>query len=312
MKNRPVRHRIEHGLYLALKGFLRALPHPGARRVGRAVGSLAHALDRRHREVALRNMALALPDLGPEERRRLVRDCFRHFGAALCDVISSTRFDATELCHLYTLEGWENLHAAEGHGKGIFILSAHIGFWEMVPPMIGLTRGRMDIVVRPADNPWLDRELRALRERFGNAVIPKRGAARRMLEVLKEKGRVGILIDQRVQPREGIAVPFFGRPALTSPVLARLSLRTGAVVVPIAAYPLPGGRYRMVVRPPILPPEGAKDSEEAVAALTRRYLEAAEEDIRAHPEQWLWMHRRWDEKSRDGVSRSSGAAHPSQ
>lgn len=312
MKNRPVRHRIEYGLYLVLKGFLRALPHPGARRVGRVVGSLAHALDRRHRDVALGNMALALPDLGPEERRRLVRDCFRHFGSALCDVISSTRFDATELCHRYTLEGWENLHAAEGRGKGIFILSAHVGFWEMVPPMIGLTRGRMDIVVRPADNPWLDRELRALRERFGNAVIPKRGAARRMIEVLRDQGRVGILIDQRVQPREGIAVPFFGHMALTSPVLARLSLRTGAAVVPIAAYPLPGGRYRLVVRPAILPPEGEKDSEETVAALTRRYLEAAEDDIRAHPDQWLWMHRRWGEKGRESVSRSSGAEHPDQ
>jgi KDO2-lipid IV(A) lauroyltransferase len=293
MKNRPTRHRIEYALYLTLKGFLRALPHPAARAVGRAVGSLAHRLDRRHRNVALRNMELALPEVGPEERRRLVRECFRHFGAALCDSISSTRFSATELCHLFTLEGWENLEPAERRGKGIFILSAHLGFWESVPPMIGLTRGRMDIVVRPADNPWLDRELRALRERFGNAVIPKRGAARKMIEVLRAAGRVGILIDQRVQPREGIEVPFFGHPALTSPVLARLSLRTGAAVVPIAAYPEPGGRYRMVVRPAILPPEGGQDDEETVAALTRRYLEAAEEDIRVHPEQWLWMHRRW-------------------
>ncbi len=306
MKNRPVAHRVEYGFYLAIKGFLRALPHAGARAFGRGLGSLAHALDRRHRDVALRNMSLALPGIDETERRRLVRECFRHFGAALCDAISSTRFEPTELCHRMSLRGWENLDEAERRGKGIFILSAHLGLWELVPPLIGLTRGRMDIVVRPADNPWLDRELRALRERFGNAVIPKRGAARRMLEVLRGGGRVGILIDQRVQEREGIAVPFFGRPALTSPVLARVSLRTGAAVVPITAYPEPGGRYRIVVRPAILPPEGkdvrdgkdSKDDDEMVAALTRRYLEVAEEDIRAHPEMWLWMHRRWDERRR--------------
>ncbi len=292
MKTRPVGHRVEYGLYLALKGCLRLLPHAAARSTGRGLGSLAHALDRRHRDVARRNMALALPERGEAERRRLVKECFRHFGAALCDAVSSTRFTPTELCHRMSLRGWENLEEAERRGKGIFILSAHLGLWELVPPMIGLTRGRMDIVVRPADNPWLDRELRALRERFGNAVIPKRGAARRMIEVLRGGGRVGILIDQRVQEREGIAVPFFGRPALTSPVLARLSLRTGAAVVPIAAYPEPGGRYRLVVRPPILPPDGG-DDEETAAALTRRYLEVAEEDIRAHPEMWLWMHRRW-------------------
>jgi KDO2-lipid IV(A) lauroyltransferase len=297
MKRRPVRHRIEHGFYLLLKGFLRVLPHRGARAFGRRIGALAHAVDRRHREIALRNMALALPETPEAERRRLVRECFRHFGAALCDAISATRFDARELCHLYTLEGWENLDEAERLGKGLFLLTAHLGFWELSPPLIGLTRGPMSFVVRPADNPWLDRELLAMRERFGNTVISKHGAARRMIEVIRGKGRLGILIDQRVQEREGIAVPFFGRPALTSPILARLSLRMGTPVVPLAVYPEPGGRYRVVVRPPILPPEG-EGAEAAVAALTRRYLEVAEEDIRRHPEMWLWMHRRWDEKRR--------------
>jgi KDO2-lipid IV(A) lauroyltransferase len=299
MKKAPVRHRIEQIAYLALKGWLRALPHRGARAFGRGIGLLAWALDGRHRRVAEGNMALALPGIGPEERRRLVRDCFRHFGSALCDAISSTRFDPVEICRHFTLEGWENLEAADLRGRGVFILSAHVGFWELVPPVIALYRGRMSIVVRPADNPHLDRELRALRERFGNEVVPKRGAARKMLERLRAGGRVGILIDQRVQPQEGIEVPFFGRPARTSAVLARLSLRTGAAVVPVAAFPEPGGRYRLIVRPAILPPEGAVDDEASVAALTRRYLEVAEEDIRAHPAQWLWMHRRWGkEKTR--------------
>src|SRR3954467_8532678 len=109
MKDRPVRHRLEYGLYLAIKGLLRSLPHERARALGRTLGSLGHTLDRRHREVALRNLELALPEIGPDERRRLVRDCFRHFGAALCDTISSTRFDPVETCRRFTLEGWENV-----------------------------------------------------------------------------------------------------------------------------------------------------------------------------------------------------------
>jgi KDO2-lipid IV(A) lauroyltransferase len=296
-KARPIGHRVEYGFYLLLKGFLRALPHPAARAFGRWIGALAHALDRRHREIALRNMALALPETSEAERRRLVGECFRHFGAALCDAISAARFNPTELCHLYTLEGWEHLDEAERLGKGLFLLTAHLGFWELSPPLIGLTRGPMSIVVRPADNPFLDRELRAMRERFGNTVIPKHGAARRMLEVLRDRGRLGILIDQRVQEREGITVPFFGRPAFTSPILARLSLRGGTPVVPLTVYPEPGGRYRVVVREPILPPEG-ESGDEAVLALTRRYLEIAEKDIREHPALWLWMHRRWEERKR--------------
>jgi KDO2-lipid IV(A) lauroyltransferase len=290
VKHRPVRHRLEYGLYLLLKGALRALPHAGARAAGRGIGWIAWRLDVRHRRVAEENLALALPELPEAERRRLARDCFRHFGAALCDGVSSTRFDAVGICERFTLQGWEHLEAAEALGRGIFVLSPHIGFWELVPPVIGLYRGRFHIVFRPPDNPYLDRELRALRERFAGVVVPKRGAARKMLEVLRDGGRVGLLIDQRVQPREGIEVPFFGRPALTTPVLARLSLRTGAPVVPVAVIPAPHGRYRFVARRPVLP-EG--EGEEAVAALTRRYLEAAEAQIREHPEMWLWMHRRW-------------------
>lgn len=299
MKNRPLRHRLEYALFLALKGGLRALPHGAARGLGRGVGLLGYHLDRRHREIALRNMARALPERTAEERRALVRSCFQHFGSAFCDTLSSTRFGPRELCERFDLEGWDHLDQAERRGKGFFILSAHFGFWESVPPMVGLYHGPMDIVFRPADNPWLDGEVRALRERNGNSVIPKKGAVRRMMEVLRGRGRVGILIDQRVQPREGVWVPFFGEEALTSPIVARLSLRTGAAVVPVASLPLPGGRYRLVVREPILPPEpppgaAADDGDEAVVALTRRYLEVAEEDIRAHPEMWLWMHRRWE------------------
>jgi KDO2-lipid IV(A) lauroyltransferase len=296
MKDRPVRHRIEYGLYLLLKGFLRALPHAAARRVGRGVGALACLLDRRHREVARRNMALALPEVGAAERERLVRECFRHFGAALCDAVSATRFDAVEICRHFTLEGWEHLEAAERLGRGLFMLTAHIGFWELAPHILGLYRGPISIVVRPADNPWLDRELSSMRARFGNTTFPKRGAARRMLEAVRRGGRVGILIDQRVQAKEGIEVPFFGHPALTSPILARMSLRTGAPVVPVTVYPEPGGRYRMVVRPAIHPPEGGRDEEPEVADLTARYLAIAEDDIRAHPSMWLWMHRRWDQR----------------
>jgi KDO2-lipid IV(A) lauroyltransferase len=294
MKDRPVRHRIEYGLYLVIKGFLRALPHAATRTVGHGLGRLAHALDRRHRDIARRNMALALPEVPEAERARLVGECFRHFGAALCDAISSTRFDAVEVCRRFTLEGWEHLEAAEALGRGTFFLTAHIGFWELAPAVLGLYRGPVGIVVRPADNPWLNRELELLRGRFGNTSLPKRGAVRGMLENMRRRGRVGILVDQRVQAKEGIEVPFFGHPALTSPVLARMSLRTGAPVVPVSIYPAPRGRYHLIARPPILPPAEDRDDEGLVADLTRRYLESAEEDIRARPSMWLWMHRRWD------------------
>jgi Kdo2-lipid IVA lauroyltransferase/acyltransferase len=290
VKDAPVRHRVEHGLYLALKGFLRLLPHATARGFGESLGALACRLDRRHREVALKNLALALPELDERRRRELVAVCFRQFGGALTDLISSSRFTQEELCRRFTYEGWENLGQAAEAGRGVFILSAHLGYWEIAALPVGLYKGTLHVVARPADNPHLERELQALRTRFGNGVIHKHGAARRMLQILREGGRIAILIDQRVQEKEGIAVPFFDRPALTTPILARMSLRTGAPVVACFGIPTEGGTYRFVARPPIFP-EG--EGEEAVAALTRRYLEVIENEIRLHPEMWLWMHRRW-------------------
>lgn len=311
MKQAPLRHRVEYAAYLLLKGVLYSLPHAAARAIGSAIGRLAHRLDGRHRAVARRNLALAFPELPRAGHRRLAAACFRHFGAALCDFISAGRLDPVELCRRFTYEGWEHLDAAEHLGKGTLLLGAHLGNWEISGRPIGLYRGTLHTVARPADNPYLERELSLLRQRFGFAIIHKRGAARRMLQVLRAGSRVGILPDQRVRPQEGILVPFFGRPALTTPVLARLSQHTGAPVVPVFAYPEPGGRYRLVVRAPMFPPdpeseppasqpgEGAAnldpaDPADPIIALTRRYLEVIEREIRAHPEMWLWMHRRWD------------------
>jgi KDO2-lipid IV(A) lauroyltransferase len=296
MKHAPVRHALEYALYLGLKGTVRGLPHRAARPLGASLGLLAHRLDRRHRDIARRNLALALPHLDDEERAAITRACFAHFGGALCDLLSARRFDAVGICERFSYQGWEHLAEAENLGKGTFMLGAHLGYWEISGRPIGLYKGVLHTVARPADNPHLERELVALREQNGYRVLHKRGAARRMLQLLAVGERIGILPDQRVHPREGIEVPFFGHPAMTTPVLARLSLRTGAPVVPVFAYPAPHARYQMVVREPILPPEGGSDTPEVVAELTCRYLAVIEEEIRSRPEMWLWMHRRWDRR----------------
>lgn len=297
MKNAPFLHRIEYAAYLLVRGASRLFPHPWARRFGRSLGSLACVIDGRHRRVAEKNLAIAFPELPRSEHRRLARESFRHFGGAVCDAISATRFDLVELCRRFRFEGWEHVEAAEAAGRGYFVLGSHLGYWEFSARPIGLFRGTIHAVARPTDNPHLDRELRSLRESSGYEVIPKQGAARRMMQVLKSGGRVGILIDQRVQPREAISVPFFGRAALTTPALARLSLRTGAPVLPVFAYAEAGGRYRFVAHPPLFPTEvtSATSEEVAVSELTARYLATTEKEIREHPPEWLWMHDRWRE-----------------
>ncbi|HRC84093.1 MAG TPA: lysophospholipid acyltransferase family protein [Thermoanaerobaculia bacterium] len=292
MKEAPIRHRLEFGLYRLVRGLLRLLPHPAARPLGARLGDLAWWLLSSRRKVALKNLAIAFPDAAPAERRRMALGSFRHLGAALCDTLSASRFDLVGLCRRVSFEGWEHLVEAQRRAGGMFVLSAHLGTWEIAAHVAGAWAGPLHVVGRPLDNPHLDRELEKVRQRFGNVMIAKRGAARGMLRALEKKALVGILIDQRVKPKEGIRVPFFGRESFTSPILARMAIRTGRPVVPIFCFPEPGGRYRFVARPAI-EPAGPEESEQAIAALTCRYLEATEAEIRRHPEQWMWMHDRF-------------------
>ena len=290
MKNAPVRHALEFGAFAIFHAVVRALPHSASRSLGGSLGALAGRLDRRRRRIAEANLSAAFPELSAAERRRIVRACFRRFGASFCDSLSSLRFDGPELLSRLELTGWENFEqaAAMGRGKGTIVLGSHFGNWEVVPAAIALTLGPISSVGRRADNPYFNRVVQRLRTRFGNASLDKRGAVREMFRLLDRGGRLGLLIDQRVRAEEAIDVPFFGRPALTSPIVARLSRRTGAPVVPIFGEELAGGRYRVEALPPIVPEVGEDDM-----ALTRRYLVLLEERARQRPELWLWLHDRW-------------------
>jgi len=297
VKDAPLRHRLEHLAYLAVRAPVRALPHAAARRAGRALGRLAWLAAGRRRRIALDNLARAFPDEPAAAHRAVARACFRHFGAALTDTLSSTRFDLEELCRRTTLDGWDRFEAARAAAapRGVLLISAHLGLWEHAAHAVGTYAGPLHVVGRPLDNPRLDRELDAHRRRFGNRHLPKRRAARGLLRALEAGDNAALLMDQRVPERDGgVALPFFGRPALTTPLVARLSLRLGVPAVPAFGLPEPGGRYRVVFRDPI--PPGAVDGrtgDEAVLALTRLYLDVIEAEVRRAPELWLWLHRRW-------------------
>ncbi len=290
MKNAPLRHRIEYALFRAFHGALGLLPHEAARGVGRGIGRFLWVVLVPRRRVALENLELVHPERPQAERRAIARGSFDHLGEMACDTFSARRLTAEDICARTSIEGWEHLDAARAMGNGALLMSAHLGTWEIAAHVIGLYRGGMHVIGRPLDNPWLDRELTAMRTSHGNSAILKRGAARDSMRVLKQKGLVGILIDQRVRPEHGIVVPFMGQPAITSPLLARLALKTGAPVVPIFGHFEPRGRYRVRLLEP-LTCDG--HGEEAVAEFTREVLAVVEREIGRDPATWLWLHKRW-------------------
>jgi len=282
-------------------GILRLLPRSAALAAGRAAGRLSWAIDRRHRQVALENLAAAYADRMPEgERRRLARSAFSHFGQVAAECLLMEKMKPADIERLVEYEGVEHIRKAFRKGKGVIVFSGHYGHWEIVALMQGWLGYPMALVTRPLDNPYLERLLWRGRTASGNDVIHKKNAVRGILKTLRHGWCVALVIDQDARGTEHVFVDFFGRPAATITTLGLIALKTGAPVIPVFSVPLPDGRYRISYLPELpveqLATTGERGSD--VKAITQACTRLIEEQVRARPECWLWMHRRWKRRPR--------------
>ncbi len=261
--------------------------------MGDVLGNLYSMTGGRRREIIDYNLELAFPEKSAGERRELARAVARHFARSALDAIRIQGLQPKDLLATVEIEGWKNVERAVARGRGIFFLTAHIGSWEVAALVTGLKLDKgLAVVNRPLDNPLLESELDRLRRLYGNHIFGKRNMLREMLTQLKRGGGVGILIDQRVHPDQGVEVPFFGRPAWTHPVLSRMASKTGAAVVPTFALRDRPGTYTLRYDEPVVVDELTAAEREDVP-LTTRYMKILEDAIRENPDQWLWYHDRW-------------------
>jgi KDO2-lipid IV(A) lauroyltransferase len=261
-------------------------------RVGRALGALVAALDRKHLAIARDNLRRSFPEWNEDRVDRVARGVWIHFGGVMFDLVRILAKGPEVVDPLATIEGRENALRAHRSPHGVVLITGHFGNWETHGIIHAKHFGSIGVVARPLDNPILDSAMTALRESAGNEVIEKEHAMIRSMRRLKAAQGVAFVVDQNVQEKEGIFVNFFGRPACTTPFAAKLALKTGALVLPCRAVMTPDLRYRVIYDPPIDPAEFG-EGEAAVTALTQAMMNATEAWIRADPDQWLWMHRRW-------------------
>jgi KDO2-lipid IV(A) lauroyltransferase len=286
-----MRHRIEHLAVRSIALMVLALPLRVARRLGEGLGLAFYLVDRAHRRIALANLEVAFPKKSRNECRQIARAMFQHFGRLLLELLKYSSLSREAQMALVEWEGEERVRLALSQGKGILFCTGHFGFWEQQALAHALKFEPMAVMARPLDNPKLHELLEGIRTSNGNEVVYRRGAVRKALRLLGDGKGVGILIDQHMTSADAIYVDFFGRPAATTSTLAALAIRTGAPIIPLFAFPLPGGRYRMIYEHPVAPPP--HDSEDPVRLLTQRCTDVLEMHVRRHPELWLWMHRRW-------------------
>jgi KDO2-lipid IV(A) lauroyltransferase len=289
---RPRRHRLEAFAASVVSGVLRVLPRGASLALGRLLGRGLGALDRRHVDIAVANLRHGFPDWTEERLRRTAHGVYAHFGAVLLDILWLAHRTPRDVMELVEVVGAVHVENALAAGKGVVLVTAHVGNWEVHGLAHGLRFGPIGVVARPLDNPRLDRRLCAFRAAGGNTVIYKQRALAQVLRLLRDNRGVAVLVDQNVQPGDGIFVDFFSRRAATTTMAAAVALKTGAALVPCHTELRADGTYRLSYEPPIPVVPGAERQAE-IARLTQELTRAIEAWVRQAPEQWLWIHRRW-------------------
>lgn len=286
-----------------LLGALGALPYRVALTCAEWVGLACGTVSGRWRCVADRNLRRALPELGAEDRLDLTRDVFRNLGRVVFALAQCPRWTEEQVRDRVQFRGLKHYREAASMDKGVLLLTAHLGNWELGALAHGAAVGPLHVMVRPIRNEAVDRLVERLRSSHGNTVIPKRHAARRVLRVLRQRGTVGILADQNVVHEEAVFVRFFGRATSAAKGFAQIALRSGAPVVPATAWwDARAGRH-VVEYGAAIRLLRTGDAERDVQVNTQRFQSALEERIRQHPGQWLWIHRRWRTQPADDSAR---------
>jgi KDO2-lipid IV(A) lauroyltransferase len=288
-----MREQLEYWAVWLLVGLLGLLPRDVAREAGAGIGGLAHTLFPRLRAVGQQNLSMALPEKSLAERQAILRRLYRHLGWLLAEFCQMPRYTPENTQSFLRYDGLDHFLAAERRGKGVLIVTGHLGAWELSSFYHSLMGHPMSMVIRRLDNARVDALVNRIRCLHGNQVLHKDDFARSLLGAMRQGRSVGILMDTNMTPPQGVFVPYFGKLACTASGLARVALKTDAAVLPgFLLWREQEQRYVLTFDEPFTLIRTG-DDEGDVMANTAQFTAAIERYARAYPDQWLWVHRRW-------------------
>lgn len=281
--------RVTSLLAFGLVGAVRRMPRARALAAGERLGNLAHALGIR-RAVAEKNLELAFPERGAAERAAILSEHYRELGRVCVEYASLPELAASAPGEVVAeVRGEEHLDAAHARGRGVVILTGHVGNFELAGAWVARSRP-LDFVVKPLSNPAMERWISARRQAARVGQIEIGAGMRAVFAALGANRCVAFLADQDAR-RHGVFVPFFGRLASTPVGPAAISLRRGCPLVPAFARRLPDLRHRIEFHPPLEVEN--PDAPDAALRLTALHTALLEARIRERPSDWFWLHRRW-------------------
>jgi len=286
-----VLQRIEYAAYQVVARRVESMSDESIVRWGTRLGAMARSILRRRDRLGMKNLRATFPDRSEAELRRILDETWRHFGRQFLQYLRLRNASLEQLAAKCRFVNQHLLDESIARGKGTLLLSAHWGEWEIGGLVIMSFVRNVLSVARPLDNELLERDLQLLRKKTGAEVVDRRKAARALIRGLSENAVLCLLPDQAVIPREGVLVPFLGRPAWTTPAPAKMALRAGSTIV-FAFCKMDGSGYEFEFEEPIRVDELTEDERDPVA-LTKRINDVISARITARPELFLWMHDRW-------------------
>ncbi len=296
LEHPSVPDRLVHLAALGLLGLLRALPSPLALRLAHVLGRTSGRVVHKWGQVADVNLQRALPELSSPDRKEIIRGVFRNLGRVVFALAKVPHWSPDQIRQQVDFVGLEHFREGIARGRGVLLLTAHLGNWELGALAHGAVESPVHVMVRPLDNRLVNRTVERLRQAHGNRVIGKRKAAREVLRILRANGTVGILADQNALDEEAVFVEFFGIKTAANKGFAQLALRSGAAVIPAVAWWNPSSGRHVVEYGPRIEVTAGNDRSSDIQSNTQRFQSALESRIRRHPDQWLWLHRRWKTK----------------
>lgn len=289
--------RLEYAAAYLVFGLLSLLPRRAALLICGLIGRIGFAVIASFRRTGMRNLEIAFPDMNTAERKRILKGTFQNFGRVLGETSQFLKTTPAEIERIFDFnlddETRRLYHRNKEEGRGILITTGHLGNWELLVFGFAAIHEPISYLARPLDNPLIEDLTVRIRTRFGNRPINKTNSARLAMKILRDGGILGILADVNTHPKEGIFVPFFGKPACTSTGAAMLAIRSNSLIFPVfCIWDKVMNRYRFV-HGAIIEPARTGDRKTDIVETTAAYTAEIEKIIRQYPDQWTWVHKRW-------------------
>jgi|YelNatPaOPRAMG01_1025707.scaffolds.fasta_scaffold00616_10 KDO2-lipid IV(A) lauroyltransferase len=293
---KKVRYLLEYGGLRAVMFLLNMFSDKHIHYIASIFGILWYYLDPKHRSIAKKNISYAFPDMSKENRNKILIESYKNIIESFITFPRIKWFNNSNIDKYFEFQCEDYYTEAVKKGRGVFILTGHLGNWEFAAAAQSLRHGGLIAVAKDIHNPYIDRYIKSVRKSAGIEVVRPRNAVFKLLRALKQGKTIAMLLDQNTLRHEAVFVNFFGKPAATQYAMALMALKTGATVVPgyIVKNYVSGGYIIRYEKPFFVDSiEDKAEREKMVIELTQRFTTTLENQIKRAPGQWFWVHNRF-------------------